>query len=159
VVEAHLRSVLVIAGATIGFALLLAFADTRRGALAAPGWREALIIGAMQTLALIPGTSRSGITITAALLLGISRTGAARFSFLLSIPTIGGAGMLATIDLIEHGDAVPWGELAAGALLSGIAAFLCIRAFIALVERTGMLPYVAYRLVLGIVLLGVFFVV
>lgn len=158
-VEAHLRSVLVIAGATMGFALLLAFADTRRGTLTAPGWRDALIIGAMQTLALIPGTSRSGITITAALLLGISRTGAARFSFLLSIPTIGGAGLLATIDLIKQGEPAPWGELAAGALLSGIAAYLCIRGFIALVDRTGMLPYVAYRLVLGTVLLGVFFLI
>jgi undecaprenyl-diphosphatase len=107
----------------------------------------------MQVLALIPGTSRSGITITAALLLGISRTGAARFSFLLSIPTIGGAGLLATVDLAKQGGPAPWGELATGALLSGVAAYLCIRGFIALVERTGLMPYVIYRLVLGSVLL------
>ncbi len=153
-VATELRSVLVVAGATIGFGLLLAVADARHGPRNAVSWRDALVIGSMQVLALVPGTSRSGITITAALLVGLSRTSAARFSFLLSIPTIAGAGILATADLVEAAGDPQWGVLAAGATLSGLAAYACIRAFIGLVERTGMMPYVGYRLALGMVLLG-----
>lgn len=156
-VEADLRSVPVIAAATIGFGVLLGLADTWHGERSTITWPDALFIGTMQVLALIPGTSRSGITITAALLLGLSRTRAARFSFLLSIPTIAGAGALEAADLLSAGAAVDWGVLSAGALLSGVAAYVCISAFIALVERTGMLPYVAYRLALGGVLLAVWY--
>ncbi len=153
-VEHQLRSLLVIAATTIGFGLLLGYADTRHGNRETVSWQDALVIGGMQMLALIPGTSRSGITITAALLLGLSRVCAARFSFLLSIPTIAGAGLLATAELIGGAGPVDWPALAAGSLLSGLAAYACISAFIALVERTGMLPYVIYRLVLGAVLLA-----
>lgn len=156
-VEADLRSVPIIAAATIGFGLLLGVADTRQGQRTSLTWPDALIIGGMQVLALIPGTSRSGITITAALLLGLSRTRAARFSFLLSIPTIGGAGLLAVADLLSAGGGVDWGVLLSGAALSGIAAYACISAFIALVERTGMLPYVIYRLIMGAVLLALWY--
>jgi undecaprenyl-diphosphatase len=153
-VESELRSVAVIAGTTIGFGLLLAFADRRHGDRADVTWRDALIIGAMQVLSVIPGTSRSGITITAALLIGLSRTGAARFSFLLSIPTIAGAGLLSTVDLAQ-GDADPqWLTLASAATLAGLAAYACISACISLLERTGLMPYVIYRLVLGSVLLA-----
>lgn len=156
-VENELRSVLVIAAATVAFGLLLGYADSRHGQRAAVTWRDALVIGAMQVLALIPGTSRSGITITAALLLGLSRTSAARFSFLLSIPTIGGAGLLAVLALAQSDRAVAWDVLGTGALLSGLAAYTCISAFIALVERTGMMPYVIYRLALGAVLVVLWF--
>jgi undecaprenyl-diphosphatase len=121
-------------------------------AASSPG-RDAGVIGILQVLALVPGTSRSGITITAALLVGLSRVSAARFSFLLSIPTIAGAGLLAGLDLAAADQPAPWGLLCSAALLSGLAAYACIRAFIALVDRTGMLPYVIYRLVLGGVLL------
>jgi undecaprenyl-diphosphatase len=152
-VETELRSVLVIAGATMGFGVLLGYADTRHGPRTQVTWQDALVIGGMQVLALMPGTSRSGITITAALLMGLSRVSAARFSFLLSIPTIAGAGLLAGLDLAAAEKPAPWGLLASAALLSGAAAYACIRAFIALVERTGMMPYVIYRLVLGGVLL------
>lgn len=156
-VENELRSVLVIAAATIGFGVLLGYADTRHGPRDTVSWRDALVIGLMQVLALVPGTSRSGITITAALLLGLSRVTAARFSFLLSIPTIAGAGVLATAELVSTEAAVAWGVLTSGALLSGIAAYSCISAFIALVERTGMMPYVIYRLALGAALVGVYY--
>lgn len=152
-VETELRSVLVIAATTIAFGLLLGYADLRHGQRETVSWRDAVIVGLMQVLALVPGTSRSGITITAALLLGLSRVSAARFSFLLSIPTIAGAALLAGLDLLEAGNDAHWGSLATAALLSGSAAYLCIAAFIALVERTGMLPYVIYRLLLGGVLL------
>lgn len=152
-VETELRSVLVIAAATIVFGLLLGYADRHHGPRSLVTWRDALVIGGMQTLALIPGTSRSGITITAALLMGLSRVTAARFSFLLSIPTIAGAGLLTGLELAAAEQAPHWGVLASGALLSGTAAYACIRVFIALLERTGMTPYVVYRLVLGGVLI------
>jgi undecaprenyl-diphosphatase len=148
-IEASLRSVQVIAIATIVFGLLLAFADRRHGERHTVSYSAAAIIGGFQVLALIPGTSRSGITITAALMLGFSRTAAARFSFLLSIPTIAGAALLTTLDLRQQPEAVDWFSLAAGMGLAGISAYLCIDLFVRLVERTGMMPYVYYRLVLG----------
>jgi len=153
-VETELRSVLVIAAATIVFALVLWWADRQRGQVDQPSWTHALVIGAAQVLALVPGTSRSGITISAALLVGLSRTSAARFSFLLSIPTIAGAALLATLALLETGEAARWPELVLGAGMAGLSAYACIHYFIALVERTGMLPYVIYRLALGSVLLA-----
>lgn len=156
-IATNLRTVPVIACTTIAFALVLWLADRRPGGSEMPLWRDAWIIGAAQVLALVPGTSRSGITITAALLAGLSRTGAARFSFLLAIPTIAGAQLLLTLDLLQTGSEQMWSDLITGAVLAGISAYLCIHYFIALVERTGMLPYVIYRLVLGGLLLGIYF--
>ena len=93
-------------------------------------------------------------SLPAALLLGLSRTTAARFSFLLSIPTITGAAILTIADLLGDPEPARWLDLSLGVALSAISAYLCISAFIALVERTGMLPYVIYRLLLG---LGLFY--
>jgi undecaprenyl-diphosphatase len=155
-VESELRSVFVIASATIVFALALWWADRQRGQIDAPSWMQTLMIGTAQVLALVPGTSRSGITITAALVLGLSRTGAARFSFLLAMPTIAGAVLLTTRDLLDAGDSARWSELALGATLAALSAYACIHYFIVLLERTGVMPYVVYRLVLGAVLLGFF---
>ena len=90
-VEGAWRTLTTIASTTIIFGIVLGLADRLRGEREALSWLDASLIGAAQMLALIPGTSRSGITITAALFLGLSRTRAARFSFLLSIPTIAGA--------------------------------------------------------------------
>lgn len=163
-VETTLRSALVIAYSTILFGLALWYADHRNQSRTADSrdefsmsLRDALLIGLAQCLALIPGTSRSGITMTAALLLGLSRTAAARFSFLLSIPTIAGASLLMTRDLLEASEPVDWGILAIGFGGAAVAAWLCIRFFLALLERTGFLPYVIYRLALGTLLLIVFF--
>ena len=151
-IEAHLRSVLVIACTTTGFAVALWWADRKPGQAELIGWGHAALIGCAQVLALIPGTSRSGITITAALLMGLSRTRAAEFSFLLAIPTIAGAQMLLTLDLLDGNMPERWNELIGGALIAGISAYLCINLFITLVERSGMLPYVVYRLILGLAL-------
>jgi undecaprenyl-diphosphatase len=163
VVETTLRSALVIAVTTIGFGLLLWYADRRAppaGQVPPAGrseftltWRDVAVIGLAQCLALVPGTSRSGITMTAALLLGLSRTAAARFSFLLSIPTIAGAAILSLKDLLEAPSPVEWPMLAVGFLAAAVSATLCIHFFLALLERTGFLPYVIYRLVLGAALL------
>lgn len=151
-VETVLRSPLVIAWATVLFGLLLWWADARdRGSRDehSIGWRDVLFIGVAQAIALIPGTSRSGITMTAGLMLGLSRSAAARFSFLLSIPVIVLAGGLSVLDLVQAEQAVDWRALLLGSLLSGVAAYLCIHFFLKLLERIGMLPFVIYRLLLG----------
>lgn len=150
-IESWSRSVVVIASTTLVFGLLLGFADKRVTATTQITLTVALVVGAAQILALIPGTSRSGITITAALLMGLSRTDASRFSFLLAIPVIAGAGLLKSIDLmaLESSD---WQPLIWGALISGISAYLCIGWFMRFVERIGLMPFVYYRIALAGVL-------
>jgi undecaprenyl-diphosphatase len=111
------------------------------------------MIGCSQVLALIPGTSRSGITMTAGLWLGLNRAAAARFSFLLSIPTILASSVLITRDLLDTDAAVDWAAIGMGVLLSGIAAFLAIFFFLRYIERMGMWPFVVYRLLLGAAIL------
>lgn len=161
-VSVEARSIVVIATATGAFGLLLGFADRR--AAVDPGrtemqlrWQDALIIGCFQVLAIIPGTSRSGITMTAGLLLNLSREAAARFSFLLSVPTILGAAMLASLDALDVGIRLPWSDILLGLVVSAIAAYTCIHFFIRLIERIGMTPFVIYRVLLSLVLFGVAF--
>jgi len=158
-IELYLRSPLVIAAATIVFGLLLWYADATGKQHRTEhnlGVKDILIIGFMQALALIPGTSRSGITITAGLMLGLTRSAAARFSFLLSIPLILAGGGLKTKELIEASTPVDWQAIIYGTLLSGISAYLCIHFFLKLLERVGMMPFIIYRLVLGAILLFMF---
>jgi undecaprenyl-diphosphatase len=155
-IEMYLRSPQVIAIATIGFGLLLWWADVfgkRHRDEYSLRLTDILLIGVAQAVALIPGTSRSGITMTAGLILGLSRQAAARFSFLLSIPVITLAGLLAIKDLLEQDHLIDGGALLTGALISGITAYFCIHFFLKLLERVGMLPFVIYRLALGTVLL------
>jgi len=158
-VETVLRSPLVIATSTVVFGLLLGLADRRGGGTTseyALGWRAVLWIGLAQALALIPGTSRSGITITAGLWLGLSASAAARFSFLLSIPVIVLAGGLKTLELLSAPGEVDPGLLVGGALLAGVSAYLCIGVFLRVLPRLGMLPFVIYRVLLGGLLFAVF---
>lgn len=156
-VETELRSAWVIAIATIVFALLLWFADLKKSKWRsefALNWREVLMIGCFQALALIPGTSRSGITMTAGLLLGLSRQAAARFSFLLSIPIIFASGTLQTLDLLQASQSIDWLALMLAVVLSAVSAGICIRLFLGLIDKIGMLPFVIYRLLLGLVLIA-----
>jgi undecaprenyl-diphosphatase len=113
---------------------------------------DALIIGLFQSFAIIPGTSRSGVTMTAGLLLGLTREAATRFSFLLSIPTILLSGALVTLELVIHGEDVHWGDLTTGIVLSFVAAYVCIHFFLKFIEKIGMLPFVMYRMILGVFL-------
>jgi undecaprenyl-diphosphatase len=155
-VETDLRAPWVIAAATIGFGLLLGVVDwraSRHRDLAQLGLRDALLIGLAQILALIPGTSRSGITMTAALALGFDRATASRFSFLLAIPTILASSVLVTHDLLKAAEPVDWSSLAWGVVMSGIAAYTAIHLFLRFIERIGMWPFVAYRLLLGAIIL------
>ncbi|MFV8816366.1 undecaprenyl-diphosphate phosphatase [Haliea sp. E17] len=160
-IEGHARNLPVIATTTLVFGLLLGMADRyaiRVPGDAAIGWRQALLIGAAQALALVPGVSRSGVTITAGLFLNLSRQDAARFSFLLSIPVIAGAGLLKAMELAESGQPVDWTLLGLAALVSGITAFSCITVFLRLLDRVGMMPFVYYRIVLAGVLYAMWLV-
>jgi undecaprenyl-diphosphatase len=158
-VETYLRSPLVIAVTTIVFGLLLWVAwrlgSKRRDEHQINIW-DALLIGCAQAIALIPGTSRSGITITAGLLRGLAPETAARFSFLLSVPVTALAGMLLIVEVIESGNALVWRDMFVGAVLSGVSAYLCIHYFLKLINRIGMLPFVVYRLLLGSFLIYLF---
>ena len=152
---ARFRGAAVIASTTVGFALLLWWAD-RRGSRTRDeyslNWRDALLVGAAQVLALIPGTSRSGITITAALALGFERKAAARYAFLLSIPVIAAAGLRSATAVLENPEATDWAALSLGAAVSALSAWITIHLFLRLMERIGLLPFVIYRLVLGALL-------
>ncbi|MCY4657695.1 MAG: undecaprenyl-diphosphate phosphatase [Gammaproteobacteria bacterium] len=162
-IEDNLRNVQVIAYSTIGFGLLLWFADWFRAEQRSMdsahslkfniSWIQALVIGLAQVVALIPGTSRSGITITAALLLGISRVQAARFSFILAIPVIFGSMVLVLAQTANAEIHIELDKVLIGSAIAAITAFTCIHLFVKLVERIGMLPFVLYRLLLGVGLL------
>lgn len=155
-IETYLRSPLVIATATIVFGVLLWRADAvgervrEQDKLTV---KDALIVGLYQVLALIPGTSRSGITMTGGLFLGLTRDAAARFSFLLSVPLIFLAGALKTRHLIESAVPVDWFAISMGVVVSAVSAFACISIFLKLLDKVGMLPFVIYRLILGAFLL------
>lgn len=154
VIETHLRSATVIMITTIVFALYLAWADYRGKKtldLHHMTLMMALLIGLAQAVALIPGTSRSGITIAAGLALGLQREESARFSFLLSIPIILLSGLYKGVELLNAVD-IPWGDIVLGTVLSGVSAFICIHFFLSFIQRIGMMPFVVYRLLLGAVL-------
>jgi undecaprenyl-diphosphatase len=156
VVEVELRSPWVIAIATIVFALLLWFADSLKSRLHDEfqlGWKAALTVGCFQALALIPGTSRSGITITAGLFMGLSRLAAARFSFLLSIPIIVASASLQIYHLLKLNESIDWLALSLALVLSALSAGICIHFFLGLIEKIGMMPFVIYRLLLGVALI------
>lgn len=158
-IEEHLRSALVIALTTILFGFLLGFADSKAShrkahkPLQKLGIKGAMLIGIAQAVALIPGTSRSGITMTIGLFIGLSRDNAARFSFLLSIPAIAMAGSYLTMKLILTNHTVDWFAMALGSLIAFISAYACIHYFLILLKKVGMMPFVIYRLMLGFGLL------
>ncbi|NND59002.1 MAG: undecaprenyl-diphosphate phosphatase [Gammaproteobacteria bacterium] len=158
-IETSLRSPLVIAATTAGFGILLWLAD-RLGKRVRDehtlDWRDVLVIGLAQALALVPGTSRSGITMTAGMLLGLTRSGAARFSFLLSIPIIVLASGLKLLELLTAEAAVDWVVIAVGLVVAALSAYFCIALFLRFLERTGMAPFAIYRLILAAILIAVF---
>ena len=157
-VELYLRDIRVIAWTTIGFGLLLWIADARGSReikLEQINLRNALLIGLAQALALIPGTSRSGVTITAARFLGLTPDAAARFSFLLAIPIIGAAGSFGALRVIKGDANIDWLQFVLAMAISAVAGWVCIAAFLALLKRVGLMPFVIYRLVLGLVLLWI----
>jgi undecaprenyl-diphosphatase len=158
-ISTQLRSPLVIATTTALFAVPLWMADRHRKTVNDEhqiNYRAALLIGLAQMIALIPGTSRSGITMTAGLGLGLSRETAARFSFLLSIPAIAGAAVLETAELIQSDSPVCWDVMATGLAVAFLSAYICIKLFLRTIERIGMVPFMIYRLLLAAILFAVY---
>jgi undecaprenyl-diphosphatase len=155
-IELNLRSYQVVAFATIFFGLLLGFSEWLHRTLNKSreyiSGSDILIVGCFQALALIPGTSRSGITITAALLIGLSRALSIKYAFLLSIPVIALATLLKTFDLVKDKNQVDWSLLFIGFIVALITSYFTIFFFIRLVERIGFLPFVIYRILLGALL-------
>ncbi|MAJ87964.1 MAG: undecaprenyl-diphosphatase [Cellvibrionales bacterium TMED49] len=150
-IEQNLRNVFVVASATVFFGLVLGMADlkgAKNRTLKEMTWYDAIIIGCSQAIALVPGTSRSGITITSALTLGYSREHAAHFSFLMSVPII-------TMSLLYKGsqlmtsDSSDLAPLGIGIVFSAVTAYFCISGFMHFVTKIGMLPFVIYRILLG----------
>jgi undecaprenyl-diphosphatase len=115
-----------------------------------------MLIGCAQALALAPGVSRSGITMTVGLTRGMTREAAARFSFLLSTPIVGAAALFGLKDVMGGMSALPQGSLptlAVGFLTAALSGYLCIHYFLRYLQRRALAPFVAYRVVLGAFLL------
>jgi len=160
-IEGAARNPLLIAGTSIAFGLLLALADhtgRKQRDLGQIGILAGLAIGCAQALALVPGTSRSGVTITLALLLGFSREAAARFSFLLFLPVAGGAALLEGHKLLRTG--LPHAEqvaFALGIVVSALVGYAVIAWLIGWLRRRSLDLFVVYRVLLGLAILAVVF--
>ena len=151
-----LRSITVIGWAMLIFGILLYWVDQKAHNMRKIDvltWRDAIVLGLWQAVALIPGTSRSGITITGALWAGFTRTEAARISMLMSIPTILASGTLTALDLI--GGAVPLRDTSIVAVFSFGAAFLALSLMMRLLNTLSYTPYAIYRVLLGLGLLTI----
>ncbi len=152
-----LRTLPVIGWACVIMGVLLALAELlarHRRTMAQSSLLDALIVGVAQVGALLPGVSRSGSTLTAALALGFKREEAARFSFLLGLPAIAAAGLKEIWELHRaHLDAHGWSILAVGLIVASISAFVAIWALMRVLERYSAWPFVLYRIALGVFLL------
>lgn len=159
-IEENLRSALVVIVALSFWGIVMGLADIfgpRERGIRDFTVKDALLVGCAQALALIPGTSRSGITITAGRLLGFDRQDAARFSFLLSAPVILLATGYETLGMLLSGESIAWGELGLAAAVSAVVAYVCIDLLMRFVSRIGLLPFTVYRLVLAAVIAWVVF--
>ena len=155
-IEANLRNPVVIVFTLSGYGVLMALADRlgrQQRIFATARLKDAIIIGIAQALALVPGTSRSGVTISAAMMLGFQRQDAARFSFLLSAPVIMLAAAFESSMLFVEEIQFAWAQLAIGVSISAVVAYFSIDFFMRFVNVIGLLPFAIYRLVLaGVVL-------
>jgi undecaprenyl-diphosphatase len=153
-----LRSIWVIGWACLLMSLLLALSEltaSHRRKMKQWDFYDAIIVGVCQAGALVPGVSRSGSTLTAALFLGFNRADAARFSFLLGLPAITGAGLKELLELHKAGlDAHGWAVLAVGLIVASISAFAAIWGLLRILERFSAWPFVVYRALVGLLLVG-----
>jgi undecaprenyl-diphosphatase len=154
-----MRNPLIISFTTIFFGLLLWLSDIfgrRYREISSINKKDALIIGFSQILAFIPGTSRSGITMTTGLLLGLDRNSAVKFSFFLSVPIIIAAASYEVINLVQLGNNIDLFNFIVTIFLSAVSSLLAIHWFLKFLDKIGMVPFVIYRLMLGITLIFIF---
>ena len=154
-IESHLREPLFIACTLSFFGIVMYLADRfGRGTRDefSVSWGQALIIGCAQALALMPGTSRSGITMTAGRALGLTRSAAARFSFLLAVPGIAAAGGYEGLKLVTSPNPVDWQPMVVGLVFAALSGIACIHLLIRFIERIGLLPFTLYRLLIAAVI-------
>ena len=154
-IEANFRNPLFVAGTLTFFGILMVVADRwSRGDRDEFDltWPQAMAIGCAQALALMPGTSRSGITMTAGRGMGLSRSAAARFAFLLSVPGIAAAGAYEAMKLFSSPEPVEWLPMSVGVIFAALSGIACIHFLIKFIERIGLLPFAIYRLFLAAVI-------
>ena len=159
IIDSYLRTSSVIAFTTIFFGIVLFLATLTRSKktnINQISLYDALIIGIAQSLSLIPGTSRSGITISAGLILGLDNKTASKFSFLMAIPTIGAIALyqIITTDINSLANNLDINIL--GLIVSFVIAYATIDFFIKFINRIGFLPFIVYRIILGLILISVF---
>ena len=157
-VDEHLGKPVIIAASLIGFGLLLAWADRRRGTrkFEEMNSRDAIVIGLAQVIALNPGTSRSGISISASRILGFDRDTAVRFSFLLSIPVTAGAVVIKMAKLLKDG--IPDGlaiPMVVGVVTAGISGWLAVAGLLKLIRSKSFDAFVIYRVIAGVAILAI----
>jgi undecaprenyl-diphosphatase len=156
-VEGAFRSLWVVAIALIVVALVLAWVERRRHnqgrTLDAIDLRDAVLIGCAQALALVPGVSRSGITLLAAMALGIRRDAAARFSFLLSVPAVAAAGLFELPKILKSHD-VGGAPLAVGLIVAAVSGYASIAWLLKFLRTRSTMPFVIYRVMLGLLIIA-----
>ena len=157
-VAGHLRNLWVVSWTTLLFALLLWWAARVKGAKNILTPRIIFLVGCAQTLALLPGVSRAGITMTAGLMQGLNATAASRLAFLLSIPALGAACGYGVMELIRVNETQQFVKAFTAAFLAALCAYLTIDFFLRFVRRVGLLPFILYRIALGIFLLSYLFI-
>ncbi len=163
-IENTLGTPMLVAAQLIVFALILYAADRwsrRTRDLGQAAWADGILVGLAQVLSLAPGVSRSGITITTGLALGMKREAAARFSFLLSIPIVGGTALYSFARLAgAHGSALlppgAAGMFLVGMLTAAASGYLCIKYFLGYLQRGSLTPFVIYRICFGVLLIAYF---
>jgi len=154
---AKTKDLRVIAGSLIGLALVLTLAEVvgrRIRDMKSLKFMDAVMIGSAQVLALIPGSSRSGTTITAGLFVGLKRETAARISFLLSIPAVAASGLLELPKALRSGGETDWVALVVATAISGVVGYLSIAFLLRYLQRHSTFVFVAYRIALGLILIG-----
>lgn len=159
-IEDNLRNPVFVAFTLSGFGLLMWLADRfgrQRRDEYTIGWRDALLIGAAQALSLMPGTSRSGVTMTLGRSLGLTREAAARFSFLLAVPGIGMAGAYELLHLLQDpGNGADWPLMGLGVAVSAATGYLCIHWLLKVITRIGLAPFALYRFALAALIVYLF---
>lgn len=156
-IETGLRNLYITATALIAFGILLGIADRigqKQQSLDKLTWGHGILFGFAQAMALIPGVSRSGGTITAGLLMGYTREAAARYSFLLAVPAVFGSGFYQLFKSIGHDNPVGWPQTAVATLIAFAVGYAVIVFFLRLVSTRSYLPFVWYRIALGLLILG-----